>query len=304
MNYYEELGLTAAASPDEIRKAHRTFSRLLHPDQQTDESLRQAAELQMRRLNSVVDLLLDPQQRRKYDDGLRAPSRVVLPKPPARPPKRPRLSFLQLIAIVAAAVTITLGAIWFFAGDFIPLRAQSSEITVAVRTLPASTRANFVSQTKKDDPPSPSSLLEPLPRHERPEQDRPQAALKQPVESANAMGTDPLPLTPLADAPEPAFTCTRSEHDGFRRNTAGISSSFVCGTLVAAYSRENTGFHWPCSAIHPDPAAPRPERHDLRSILCAISGSGSSHIPGSGIHFSGTRERRFGRLRLGRSRRQ
>ncbi len=64
MNYYEELGLTPTASADDIRKAHRIISRLLHPDQQSEECLRQAAELQMRRVNAIVDMLLDPRQRR------------------------------------------------------------------------------------------------------------------------------------------------------------------------------------------------------------------------------------------------
>ncbi|MGQ9635633.1 MAG: DnaJ domain-containing protein [Bryobacteraceae bacterium] len=70
MNYYEELGLTRAASAEEIRQAYRELARLLHPDQQQDEGLRRAAERQMKRLNQVVAVLSDPAARRRYDLSL------------------------------------------------------------------------------------------------------------------------------------------------------------------------------------------------------------------------------------------
>ena len=36
MNYYEELGIPASAGADDIRKAHRMLSKLLHPDLQSN----------------------------------------------------------------------------------------------------------------------------------------------------------------------------------------------------------------------------------------------------------------------------
>lgn len=127
MSYYEELGLTAAATPDEIRKAHRTLSRLLHPDQQTDEVIRDAADRQMRRLNAMVDILLDPRLRRRYDESLRGvppPPTIVVHAPPAPPAEPPAFSFsvLRLIQIALAAVSLTLVAIWMIAGDFVHWR--------------------------------------------------------------------------------------------------------------------------------------------------------------------------------------
>lgn len=74
MNYYEELGLTPEASPEEIHQAHRKLTKLLHPDQQTDEALRRLAEAQMRRLNSIVDVLSDSDSRKQYDKGVNAPN--------------------------------------------------------------------------------------------------------------------------------------------------------------------------------------------------------------------------------------
>lgn len=222
MTYYEEFGLTASASPDEIRKAHRTVSRLLHPDQQTEDPLRQAAELQMRRLNAIVDILLDPQQRRRYDDSLRARRRDPLPlsNPPPRPDPRAPFSVLDLIGIVVAAIIVTLVAIWFFAGDFVHWRGQS-EIAVAARVLPASTRAALSRDSKKvvqsapGDVPQPSpqlpQLTPPAPPTPPPEltpriavlprQDHSPAFSKPPSETQIGLGPDPFQLGPLANTP-------------------------------------------------------------------------------------------------------
>ncbi len=71
MNYYEELGLAENASADEIHRAYRNLARLLHPDQQPDESVRRLAEVQMKRLNRIHETLGDPVERRKYDLSLR-----------------------------------------------------------------------------------------------------------------------------------------------------------------------------------------------------------------------------------------
>jgi len=70
MDYYEELGLSRTTSLDEIRHAYRQFARLIHPDQQPDEHLRRLAEIQMKRLNQILEVLTDAVQRREYDRSL------------------------------------------------------------------------------------------------------------------------------------------------------------------------------------------------------------------------------------------
>ncbi len=70
MTYYEEFGLDPRATPEEIRQAYRNLSRLLHPDQQSDEALQRLAETQMKRLNSIHGILSDPAKRRQYDLSL------------------------------------------------------------------------------------------------------------------------------------------------------------------------------------------------------------------------------------------
>jgi hypothetical protein len=67
MNYYEELGVDRSASAEQIRQAYRNLAKLLHPDQCNDGALRALAETQMRRLNQILEVLSDPQERLAYD---------------------------------------------------------------------------------------------------------------------------------------------------------------------------------------------------------------------------------------------
>ncbi len=88
MRFYEELGVPDDASPDAIKDAYRMLARLLHPDQQTDPALKDAAERQMRRLNRVYGVLSDPERRRRYDreqhEGERQPIIIHAPPPVVR----------------------------------------------------------------------------------------------------------------------------------------------------------------------------------------------------------------------------
>lgn len=70
MTHYEELGVSPDAPAEEIRRAFRRTSRLLHPDLQSVPELRQAAEVQMRRLNEIVEMLCQPESRAHYDRTL------------------------------------------------------------------------------------------------------------------------------------------------------------------------------------------------------------------------------------------
>jgi len=110
MNYYEELGIRPDADEEEIRKAHRRLVKLMHPDQHRDQGLKQLAETQMRRLNSIVATLLDPEERAEYDDELRG---VDIPGPAGQ--QSTWRSVPWWIASTLGAIILTVAAVWFWA---------------------------------------------------------------------------------------------------------------------------------------------------------------------------------------------
>jgi hypothetical protein len=100
VNYYDELGVAPSASPAEIRQAYKNLARVLHPDQQREEELRRVADLQMKRLNALYEVLADSERRREYDRGVfSGKSRVVL-----EPPRRRQSASTGLAWVVAAVL--------------------------------------------------------------------------------------------------------------------------------------------------------------------------------------------------------
>ncbi len=177
MDYYEELGISRTATEEEIRRAHRRLTKLLHPDQQTDEAVKQLAETQMRRMNSIVEVLCDPERRRQYDQE----SRDGVPLFQAGRAKRRAVhSWPWWIGSTVGAVVLTVGAVWFWAdkwgssfGDRNPTYIgsgaetgsepnQASSRTAAPPPSPQQTRLASDSaqkQAKKTPPPGPQDPM-------------------------------------------------------------------------------------------------------------------------------------------------
>src|SRR2546422_11762012 len=66
-DYYEILGVDRNASEEEIKKAYRRLARQHHPDTQTSEQEKKAAEEKFKEINEAYATLNDQDKRRRYD---------------------------------------------------------------------------------------------------------------------------------------------------------------------------------------------------------------------------------------------
>ncbi len=70
LTFYDDLGLRAGASGEEIRAAYLNLVRLLHPDLSSEPSLKRFSENQLKRVSRAYAVLSDPDRRRRYDGQL------------------------------------------------------------------------------------------------------------------------------------------------------------------------------------------------------------------------------------------
>lgn len=116
--YYQQLGLSPQASPDEIKTAYRNRARQVHPDSlpaETPEYLRQLAQREFLQLQRAYRVLSDSQQRQAYDLSLKPkplpPPPPVVPVPEPLPPT-PSWSTVLSAGLAGAALCLAGLALW------------------------------------------------------------------------------------------------------------------------------------------------------------------------------------------------
>ena len=128
LTHYDDLGLHAAASGEEIREAYLNLVRVTHPDLQNDPGLKRYAENQMQRVNRAYAVLSDPERRRLYDASLGSNGAEPAGERAASKRSKGRWRARALITIgwLICAFAGVVGIGWYFS-------QQSGELTEPAR---------------------------------------------------------------------------------------------------------------------------------------------------------------------------
>jgi curved DNA-binding protein CbpA len=115
LTHYDDLGLRATATDEEIREAYLNLVRLLHPDLQREPSLKRFAENQMKRVSRAYAVLSDLERRRRYDAELAngGPAEPEAPISVERSAGRSRARALITIGWLICAFAGTVGIGWY-----------------------------------------------------------------------------------------------------------------------------------------------------------------------------------------------
>ena len=96
-NYYELLGITRNATPEDIKRAFRKLAMQYHPDR--NPSREKWANEKFKQINEACEVLSDPDKRATYDTQL--DSQVRVPCKPNRPAQSEQKGFPGWAKILA-----------------------------------------------------------------------------------------------------------------------------------------------------------------------------------------------------------
>jgi hypothetical protein len=203
LSYYDDLGVAQDATPEQIRESYRTLVRLLHPDQQTDPTLKRSAEAQLRRINRIAAILGDAARRREYDAELAGkadrPAPIVIQALPAA--KKPVIAFGNLVWIFAAVAS---------GGLILWLSTQGEPLSI----VPGAATGNTVSaknavvpvETTEPGMESPPALGTNRPRPERPAPEENNSDPERPTLRIDPPAPRPVPAQVVREIPAISFT--------------------------------------------------------------------------------------------------
>lgn len=238
MNYYDELGVRQDASERDIRQAYRVLVRVLHPDVQTGDDLRLAAERQLNRLNEMLAVLTNAETRRAYDLEL---AQSASPRS-AVTPVRPGAGRAVRVSPVPSDTSLTQFALKHWAIILICL------VIFSAAALSALMHGNeFVEEghTARSQPPprSPAVVTKP---------------------AAPAPSPQPLPPSPpVAARPEPEFVTSTHRIEAPKKKGSTVKTSLLPPEIPVAWSGAIDSGHNPdtiTDAAAAVPYGPKPAR--------------------------------------------
>jgi DnaJ domain len=172
LTHYDDLGLPAGASDEEIREAYLKLVRMLHPDLQNAPSLKRFADFQMKRVNRAFAVLSDRERRLRYDAELaRGGGEPDTPVAVKRRAGRWRARALITIGWLICAFAGVVGIGWYVSQQTVASRdtaqlppaanaapAASADTTRVAAAGPASQPANPAAADASDKPLDPDPV--------------------------------------------------------------------------------------------------------------------------------------------------
>lgn len=169
LTYYDDLGVPASASGEEIREAYLNLVRTLHPNLQHEPSLKRYAEVQMKRISRAYAVLSDDQRRRRYDADSALAFEPPTPASSRRNAGRSRARAWITLGWLICAFAGSIGIGWYMsqqsgappAPSEVKAAPAARVVTPAVQA-PAVPVSSAAAQSAQEQPGSASTAAPPL----------------------------------------------------------------------------------------------------------------------------------------------